>query len=47
MLAMSLFTLALYPNHLIYKAHSPHQVLLYVHSATNSEVNTKLEELSN
>ena len=44
---MSLFTLVLYPDHLIYKAHSPHQVPLYVHSATNSEVNTWLEELSN
>ena len=37
---MSLLTLALYPDHLIYKAHSPHQLPLYVHSVPNSEVNT-------
>ena len=46
-LAMSLFTLALYPDHLIYKAYSPHQLPLHVHSVPNSEVNTILEELSN
>ena len=46
-LFMSLFTLVLYPDHLIYKAHSPHQLPLHVHSAPNSEVNTILEELSN
>ena len=44
---MSLFTLALYLDHMIYKVHSPYQLPLYVHSAPNSEVNTILDELSN
>ena len=46
-LPTSLFTLVLYPDYLIYKGHSPHQLPLHVHSARNSEVNTTLEELSN
>ena len=44
---MFLLTLALYLDHLIYKAHSPRQLPLHVHSVPNSEVNTILEELSN
>ena len=39
---MSLFTLALHPDHLIYMDHSSHQLPLYVHSAPNLEVALQL-----